>query len=107
MRAGLLSETDVIGRINATFVSTWILIDDAQRLAGEGDAVATTLAGNWEYPLDLMFLSSDGKFITKLNSFKDLRDAHSDVGHPPDGRGRDQDHVDVFNDLLDAHFVKE
>jgi hypothetical protein len=106
LRAGLLSQPAVKQRINDTFVSTWILIDDAEELATGGDVFASTLAENWEYPLDLMFLSTDGELITKLNSFRDLRSAHHDVGHPPEGRGRNLPHVEVFNRLLDKHFSR-
>lgn len=107
MRAGLLSEPEVIKRINDTFVSTWILIDDAQKLAQNGNAFAETLASHWEFPMDLMFLSPEGKLIAKLNSFKDLSAAHSDVGHPPEGRGRDRPHLEVFNGVIEKHFGKD
>ena len=107
MRAGLLSEPAIIRRINDTFVSTWMLIDDAERLGDEGDSFANTLALHWEYPLDLMFLDADGKLIAKLNSFKDLRAAHADVGHPPEGRGRNAPHIQVLTQSLDKHFPQQ
>jgi hypothetical protein len=94
----------VISRINEGFVATWILVDDAKRLGLQGDAFAKTLEKNWEFPLDLMFFNSDGKFVNKLNSFKDLRSAHTDVGHPPDGRGQDAGHAKVFLGHVKTHF---
>ena len=81
MRAGLLSEHGVINLINENFVATWVLIDDLKKRTDKGNRFAGTLESNWEYPLDLMFLSSDGEFVTKLNSFRDLP-AHPNVGHP-------------------------
>ena len=104
MRAGLLSDAAIIRRINDTFISTWILIDRAEQLADQGNSFANTLATNWEYPMDLMFLSPEGRMITKLNSFKHLRNAHSDVGHPPEGRSRDLPHIEVFLRTLEKHF---
>lgn len=81
MRAGLLSEQRVIDLVNEKFVATWVLIDDLKAPFHEGHVFARTLAGNWEYPLDLMFLTSEGELVSKLNSFRDLP-AHHDVGHP-------------------------
>jgi len=83
------------------------LIDDAQALADTGNPVARIIAQHWEFPLDLMFLDPDGNLITKLNSFKDLRAAHDDVGHPPDRRGRSAPHVDVFMQTVDRHFPQK
>ena len=81
-------------------------MDDAQKLASAGNSFASVLANNWEYPLDLMFLSPDGTLITKLNSFQHLRSAHAGVGHPPEERGKDPPHVLVFNRVLNTHFSK-
>lgn len=104
MRAGLLSEPQVIRRINEQFVSTAIIIDDAEELAKSGDPLAETAAEHWEFPLDMMFLSPEGALINKLNSFRDLRDAHPEVGHPPEGRGRAPSHLEVLMNHLDTHF---
>lgn len=86
---------------------TWILIDEAQQLGESGDPLAKTLAKHWEYPLDLMYLTSEGQFVSKLNSFKELRDAHPDVGHPPEGRGDSRPHLDVFMEHTDAFLVEQ
>ena len=107
MRAGLLSNAEVIERLNKEFVSTWILIDDVKRLANQGDRFAQTLATHWEFPLDLMFLTPDGRFVSKLNSFKHFKSAHPDVGHPPEGRGRAAPHIDVFMKHVDEHFGRK
>jgi hypothetical protein len=81
MRAGLLSEYRIIKLINDRFVPTWVLIDDLKPHTAAGNHFAQNLESNWEYPLDLMFLTSDGEFVSKLNSFRDLP-AHPNVGHP-------------------------
>ena len=100
MRAGLLSQPRVIEEINSKFVSTWILVDDAKRLAEAGDPLAGTLASNWEFPVEMMFVTSDGKLLRRLNSDKDFKDVHPDVSIPgtsylPNGIIRPP-HVDVF-----------
>ncbi len=104
MRAGLLSDGKVIRQINETFVPTWVIIDDAKKFVLEGDPLAKTVMANWEYPLDFMFFSPDGQLINKLNSFAHLRDAHPEVGHPPDGRGRAASHHKVFLNHIQKHF---
>ena len=98
MRAGLLSEPSVIKFINEQFVSTWVLIDVLKKHAGQEHPFADTLANHWEYPLDLMFLTAEGKFLSKLNSFHDLPQAHPDVGHHgnPYARFGRSTHSDVF-----------
>ncbi|HIF33916.1 MAG: hypothetical protein ABGX07_09925 [Pirellulaceae bacterium] len=94
----------IIKRINETFIATWILVDDARKRGVSGDKFARTLALKWEFPLDLMFFKPDGRYVNKLNSFKDLRGADSTVGHPPEGRGKDAAHVDVFLRHVENHF---
>jgi|GEM_PF-2367877 hypothetical protein len=54
--------------------------------------------------MDLMFLTPQGRFLNKLNSFKHLRSAHEDVGHPPEGRGKAPEHVQVFMQHVQKHF---
>jgi hypothetical protein len=104
LRAGLLSESRVIERLNAQFVCTWTLVADARRRSDEGDRLSTTIASNWEFPLDVMFISPEGDLVTKLNSFHDLKAAHPDVGHPPEGRGRSAPHIDTFLQHVDRRF---
>jgi hypothetical protein len=97
LRAGLLSTPRVRELINEKFISTWVLIDELKQNAGKGNRLADTLAEHWEYPLDLMFLSPDGGFVSKLNSFRDLPNAHPDVGgegNPFARHGRS--HAEVF-----------
>ena len=110
MRAGLLSDPEVIRRLNESFVCTTIVIDDAKKRAEGGDALAKQLAGQWSYPLEMMFLKTDGTLISKLNSFKDFPGVHPDVAAPPDknrvespnGRA----HTDAFLKHLAEHFSK-
>lgn len=104
MRAGLLSDPRIIELVNQKFVATWIIVDDAQRRAKDGDVLAKTLQANWQFPLDIMFVSADGSLLNKLNSFKHLRAAHSDVGHPPAGRGRSAPHSETFLEHVAEHF---
>jgi hypothetical protein len=109
LRAGLLSQPNVIEEINDKFVSTWIIIDDANRLAESGEPLAKTLVTKWEYPITMMFLTPEGKFVSSLNSFKDFKDVHPDVAAPPGkfkpGEGEaKRSHVEVFMDHVRAFF---
>ena len=79
MRAGLLSQPEVIDEVNRRFVSTTTIFDDASKLAAKGNGLARTIAKNWNYPVDIMFLTSDGELMGKLNSFEDFPDVHPDV----------------------------
>jgi hypothetical protein len=99
----------VIEEINDKFVSTWIIIDDATKLAEAGDPLAKTLVATWEYPVDMMFLTPEGKLVNKLNSYKDFKDVHPDVAAPPGkfkpGEGEaKRPHVQVFLDHVHALF---
>lgn len=97
MRAGLLSEPRVTEFLNQNFVSTWVLVDELKPRTKSGFPFADTLHKNWDYPLDLMFLTSEGEFVTKLNSFHDLPNPHPDVGGHGDPRARNGlQHSDVF-----------
>ena len=108
MRAGLLSDPDVIERINRTFVSTTAIIDDVTRLADKGDPLARQLAAQWEYPVELVFLSPSGAVISRLNSYRDFPRVHPDVAMPPQkahvAGGDDPSHQEVFLKHLAEHF---
>jgi hypothetical protein len=110
LRAGLLSDPEVISRLNENFVCTTVVIDDAKRQADQGDELAKYLQANWTYPLEMMFLRTDGALIYKLNSFRDFPGVHPDVAAPP-GKKRievasERAHVDLFLKHLDHHFAK-
>jgi hypothetical protein len=81
--------------INENFVSTWTLIDDIKNYAGQGNRLADALAENWEYPLDLMFLTAEGEFVSKVNTYRDFASAHEDVGHPTHFRDAPS-HAEIF-----------
>ena len=98
----------MIDEVKRRFVSTAILIDDAAKLAAKGDSLAKTIMGNWEYPVDIMFLTPDGQLVSKLNSFKDFTDVHPGVSMPrpkeiPVGSAK-RSHVDVFLEHVSHHF---
>jgi len=103
LRAGLLSEPRVIETLNRRFVSTWINIDDImKRLGDKQHDLAQALLDQHEYPLDFVFLSPEGKMITRLTSFKDLRAANPAVGHPR--REAQESHLDVFLETVAKYF---
>jgi len=84
LRAGLLSDPEVISRLNQGFVCTTVIIDDVKKRAESGNEFAKQLAAHWSYPLQMIFLKPDGSLISKLNSFKDFPGVHPDVAAPPD-----------------------
>ncbi|MBI3865915.1 MAG: hypothetical protein HY290_28910 [Planctomycetia bacterium] len=77
-------------------MSTWALIDDVKSYDGKNNRLASSLADNWEYPLDLMFLTPKGAYVDKLNSFRDLPNAHVDVGHPGGHLKDSPSHSEIF-----------
>jgi hypothetical protein len=83
LRAGLLSDKEVINRLNKDFVSTTIIIDDAEKRAASGDPLAKQLAAQWQYPLEMIFLTPAGTLVSKLNSFQDFPGIHPEVVAPP------------------------
>ena len=111
MRAGLLSEKEIISRLNKSFICTTILIDDLESRGAKGDSFAKQLAGEWEYPVEMMFVTPACKVVSKLNSFKDFPGMHPDVSAPPGHRHREtQDehlHANIFLEHLTKHFGKE
>ena len=114
MRAGLLSDPEVIRRLNKDFVSTSVIIDDVQKRAESGDELAKQLVDHWQYPVEMMFLapssSSSGacRMVSKLNSFEDFPGVHRDVVSPPKKqhveRGDANSHRDIFLKHLALHF---
>ena len=107
MRAGLLSDPKVIAELNQRFVCTSVIIDDLQKKAAAGDAFAKRVADEWQYPVEFVFLSPDGKPVTKLNSYDDFPTVHPAVSSPP-GKQRpglgDETHADEFLDHIARHF---
>jgi hypothetical protein len=111
LRAGLLSDKEVISRLNKGFVCTTILIDDLEKRAATGDALAKQLTAEWEYPVEMMFVTPECKVVSKLNSFKDFPGMHPDVSAPPGHRHREMKdenvHAKIFLDHLAKQFSKE
>src|SRR5262249_46806457 len=107
MRAGLLSQPQVIQRINDHFVSTTITYPELARLAEPGDALARAVADHWTSPVNLMFLTPEGRFVSKLTSLTDFTDVHPDTSLRP-GQKRDSacdvTNTRVFMKHLD-HFL--
>jgi hypothetical protein len=111
LRAGLLSDKEVIARLNKGFICTNILIDDLEKRAATGEALAKLLASEWEYPVEMMFVTPALKTVSKLNSFEDFPGMHPDVSAPPGHKHRTMDgehfHAEVFLKHLASHFGKE
>jgi hypothetical protein len=108
LRAGLLSDPEVIAQLNQRFVCTSIIIDDLEKRAAGGDVLAKTMVGQWEYPVEMMFLTRDGKLVSRLNSFQDFPGIHADVSAPPGKRYQaasgERTHAEVFLNRITRDF---
>jgi hypothetical protein len=108
LRAGLLSDPEVIERLNKNFVCTSVIIDDVRKRAADGDELAKLLQAEWKYPLEMIFLTPDGKLVSKLNSFENFPGVHPDVAAPP-GKPRipmkdEHAHAELFLMHIAEHF---
>ena len=101
----------MIARLNEGFVCTSLIIDEVNTRAENGDELAKTLAANWRYPLEMMFLTPQGELISRMNSFEDFPGAHPDVGAPPGHQivpmQKERTHVDAFLRHVSEHFDKQ
>lgn len=86
MRAGLLSQPEVIETVNERFVSTTISLADLMELAKADDVLANVVAFNFTNPVTVMFLSEKGRFISKLTVLDELNDVHPDTTFRPGQR---------------------
>ncbi len=83
MRAGLLSELDVIHKINERFVSTTITFADLKKIAKKGDELGRAVAAQFLGPVELMFFTPECRFITKLCAVQDFTEIHPDTDIRP------------------------
>lgn len=107
MRAGLLSQPEVIQRINEKFVITTITYPDLTKIAKTGDELAGKVAEHWTSPVTLLFLTPEGRFITKLSPLAELPDVHPDTSTRPGQRKDPASHLNnarLFLKHLDQHF---
>ena len=101
----------MIARLNKNFICTSMIIDDVNKLAQAGDELAKALSAEWQYPVEMMFLSPECKLISKLNSFEDFPGEHPDVvaanrrAHAP--LVDERSHVDIFLSHLSKHFAQQ
>lgn len=109
MRAGLLSQPEVIQRINRQFVSTTLSYPDLRKRGDAGDELAKEILRHWQIPLVLVFLTPEGRFITKLSSLDELNEVHPDTtkrNEAPQRHSLDSDanNTRVFLKHLRGHF---
>ena len=83
MRAGLLSQPEVIQKLNERFVCTTITIFDLWNRAKSGDELAKNVETHWSNPVSLMFFKPNGEFVTLLSPTKELIDVHPDTARRP------------------------
>ena len=97
--------------MNEEFICTSIIIDDVEKRAAGGNALAKRLAAEWVYPVEMMFLTPDSKVVAKLNSYEDFPTVHPDVSSPPTKQrpavNSAESHSERFLDLIERHFGKK
>jgi hypothetical protein len=84
LRAGLLSDPQVIQKVNEQFVSVTLPSADLSKRAASGDALAREILNHWQLPVGLIFLTPEGQFVTKLSSLTDLNEVHPDTTRRPE-----------------------
>ena len=88
-----------------------MIIDDVNKRAEAGDELAKALSVDWQYPLEILFLSPECRLISKLNSYEDFPGEHPDVvaanrrAHAP--LVDERSHVDIFLSHLSKHFARQ
>lgn len=107
MRAGLLSQPQVIQRINEQFVSVSLTHHELKKLAESGHELAREIFDHWKYPVTLAFLTPEGRFITSLSTLTDLTHVHPDTSRRPsqcNSIESDVHNTQVFLKHLAQHF---
>jgi len=97
----------VIQRVNDLFVSTTITFHELKKLADTGDPLARETLDHWQSPVNLMFLTQEGRFISKLSSLTDLTEVHPETSLRPGQRkstASAQNNTRVFLDHVAKHF---
>ena len=111
MRAGLLSQPPVIQRLNQQFVCATIPAYEVSRLAHEGNPLAREVFRHWEVPLVLAFFDSEGRFVTKMSSLKELNQVHPETSRRPEAPQTatvesEGNNTRVFLQHLDRYFPR-
>jgi len=107
LRAGLLSEPEVIKLVNEKFVTTTIAYADLVVLEKKGDEFAQEVSANFSNPVTVMFLSKSGRFISKLTVLRDLTDIHPDTTFRPGqnlSQSRSSQNAHVFLEHVNKFF---
>src|SRR5207247_4830234 len=106
--AGLLSQPEVIDTINQRFVSTTITVFDLMELGKKGDELARKVAPNLTGAVNLMFFTSEGKFIAKVNPTEELPDIHPDTSFRPNQKQDASPELNtrIFLQQVERHFGK-
>jgi hypothetical protein len=112
LRAGLLSQPEVIQRLNQQFVTTTLSYFELLQLARSENALAREVLLHWQTPLVLVFLSPEGRFVTKLSSLTDLTQVHPDTTKRPEAPQyhsleSDVNNARVFLKHLNRHFPNQ
>jgi len=77
-------------------------------MAAKGDKLAKQLATQYEYPVEMIFLTPTGATVSKLNSHEDFPGRHPDVVSLPRKQllpaEKKRSHTDIFLKHIALHF---
>ena len=85
MRAGPLSSPEVIGLLNESFVSTWVLAKHLEHLSLDPTAspelreLARALRSRYDYPVDTQVVGPDGRLLGQLGANEGLHASDPDA----------------------------
>lgn len=97
----------MIQRINEQFVSVSLTDYELKKLAESGDELAREMFDHWKYPISLIFLTAEGRFITSLGTLTDLTHVHPETSRRPSQCNSDESdayNTQVFLKHLNQHF---
>jgi hypothetical protein len=98
----------VIQTINDRFVCTTITLSELKKIVKSQDDLAMEVAASFFGPVEMIFLSSEGHYVTKLTVVNDLTDIHPDTDIRA-GQRRDaspERNMAVFLKRVEDHFGK-
>ena len=94
--------------INERFVTTTITHADLKARMKAQDKFSAEVAANFVGPVEMMFFTPEGRFVSKLSVINDLLDIHPDTELRP-GQHSDPSpdrNVRLLMDHIEEHFGK-
>lgn len=99
----------MIERLNRQFVCTTLPYLALKEFGDSGNPLAREILRQWKVPLVLVFLSPEGRFVTKISSLEEVNQIHPDTTKRPEApqyhaSGSERNNARVFLDHLNRYF---